>query len=303
MSLPTKPAGLFTHSHFSRVSTNSLPESPAYSCCAQADAGTAGTAHSGDGRDGAAVLRLDKRTHLDREEGRYSAYIRDYGGGLVEVGWAFIGSQAPQKAAKGKSENSLLHADRAARRARSRLRQLTLASGCDHLVTLTYRENLTDFQRASEDFGRFVRLVRRASPNWVYVAVAEEQKRGAWHWHLAVVGRQDVNRLRSAWRQIVGEGNIDVQPPPRGRTNRRLAIVGYLSKYLGKTFTEERQLNRRRFRASHGIKVPLQSLSIPIAERGDASVYVLDQLRAQAGSVGHVWLDTRMGAGWACSWE
>lgn len=270
---------------------------------AQAD--PAGTAGGGDERGGAAALRLDKKTHLNRqEEGRLIATLRDYGGGLVEIGWAFIGAQPVKKAAKGQSENALLHADRAARRARSRLRQLILASGCDHLLTLTYRENMEDFGRASADLKGFVRKVRKSIPGWVYVAVPEKQKRGAWHWHLAVIGRQNVGMLREHWHSVIGEGNIDVQPPKRGSKNRRLAIVSYLSKYLGKGFTEDhRELNRRRFRASHGIKVPLTQIRVPPDQRERASAYLLEQLHQHAGSVGHVWVHQQFIAGWACSWK
>jgi hypothetical protein len=61
-----------------------------------------------------------------------------------------------------------------ARRARSRLRQLILASGCDHLLTLTYRENITDYRQACLDLSRFVRKVKRVQPGFLYVGVPEK---------------------------------------------------------------------------------------------------------------------------------
>ncbi len=259
---------------------------------------------SADGRGGAAAPRLDKRTYLDREQGRWKATLRDYGGGLCEVGWAFIPSLKPIKAARGESEERTLHADRAARRARSRLRQLALASKADHLLTLTYRANVTDYGQASDDLSRFIRRVRSAVPDWVYIAVPERQQRGAWHWHMAVVGRQDVGLLRGCWLDVVEEGNIDVQPPKRGTINRRLGIVTYLGKYLTKGFGEDsRELNGHRFRASLGIQVPAVSIPIPKEKRGEVERYVLDQLRACAGSVGHIWIEPQGMAGWACSWK
>jgi len=265
---------------------------------------TAARSASADGRGGAAAPRLDKRTYLDREQGRWKATLRDYGGGLCEVGWAFIPSLKPSKAARGESEESHLHADRAVRRARSRLRQLALASNADHLLTLTYRANITDYKQTSTDLSRFVRGVRSTLPDWVYIAVPERQQRGAWHWHMAVVGRQDVGLLRGCWLNVVEEGNIDVQPPKRGKANRRLAIVTYLGKYLAKGFGEDsRVLNGHRYRASQGIQVPGDAIPIPPEHRGDVHSFVLDHLRARSGSVGHIWLEPQGMAGWACSWK
>ncbi len=261
-------------------------------------------ARRGGGREGAAAPRLDKRTYLDGEQGRYKILLRDYGKGLAEVGWAFIPNRLPFNInGRGDSDNLEANADRASRRARSRLRQLVLSANLDHLLTLTYRENMTDFRHAGRDLGRFVRAVRTTLPDFLYVAVPERQKRGAWHWHLAVRGRQDVGLLRKLWRNVVGEGNIDVQKPRRGE-NRRLALVKYLGKYLAKGFAERhRDLNRHRFRASLGIQVPGELVDIPDHLRGEVSAYVIGQLQERCGSVGFVWVDQEIGAGWACSWR
>jgi hypothetical protein len=256
-----------------------------------------------DGPGGAAAHRLDKRTYLDKEQGRYSVTLRDYGGGLCEVGWSFIPTRPPfRSAGRGVSDQIELNQMRAVRRARSRLRQLILSAQADHLLTLTYRENVTDFKQACKDLSRFIRAVRTHLPGWVFIAVPEKQKRGAWHWHLAVVGRQDVVLLRKLWLRVVGEGNIDLEPPKRG-VNRRLSIVKYLGKYLAKGFDEgHRELNGHRYRASLGIEVPGELVQIPKHLRGDVSAYVLALLRQRAGNVGHVWVDPLLMAGWACSW-
>lgn len=261
-------------------------------------------AERGDGRGGAAAPRLDKRTYLDREQGRYKVILRDYGGGLCEVGWAFIPNRSPFNInGRGDSENLEANADRSVRRARSRLRQLILAAQLDHLLTLTYRENVTDYTQAGDDLKRFIRAVRTYLPDFVYVAVPEKQKRGAWHWHIALAGRQDVKLLRKLWRHVVGEGNIDVQKPRTG-ANRRLALVRYLGKYLAKGFAEgHRELNRHRFRASLGITVPGELVEVPEHLRGEVSAYVIGQLQERSGSVGFAWVDPQKMAGWACSWR
>jgi hypothetical protein len=248
--------------------------------------------------------RLVKRTYLDKEQGRYKANLIDYGEGLAEVGWAFIPNRSPYKgSARGESENRSQNEDRAVRRARSSMRKKVLAHGLDHLLTLTYRENVTDFQRANDDLSRFMRLLKKHRPEFHYVAVPEQQKRGAWHWHLAVKGRQDVDLLRTLWHQVAGEGNIDVQKPKAGQ-NRRLGLVKYLSKYLAKGFELGlRELNGHRYRSSLGMTVPTEPIPIPEEARGKVSGYVLEKLVERGGAVGYVWTNDTGAAGWACSWK
>jgi hypothetical protein len=253
---------------------------------------------------GGVAARLDKRTYLDKEQGRYSILLRDYGDGLAEIGWSFVPNRLPfQGTGRGQSDNRENNENRAGRRARSRLRQLILSAQLDHLLTLTYRENVTDYRQASQDLSAFIRAIRAHLPGFLYVAVPEKQQRGAWHWHIAVPGRQDVNLLRTHWLRVVGAGNIDVQKPKRG-TNRRLALVKYLGKYLAKGFAEgHRELNGHRFRASLGIQVPGELVTVPEHLRGEVSAYVIGQLQQRVGSVGFVWVDQQTQAGWACSWR
>jgi hypothetical protein len=250
----------------------------------------------------AVALRLEKRTHLDESSCRIG--LIDYGNGLGEIGWAFIPTLNPFKVGKGMSDNRAENEDRAVRRARSRLRRLILSARADHLLTLTYRQNVTDFNQACLDLAKFVRLVKDKIPDWVYIAVAEQQTRGAWHWHMAVCGRQDVALLRACWRHVVGEGNIDVNPPKGNGKYRLLALVKYLGKYLAKGFESgNRELNARRFRASLGVTVPYTSIPLPLDQRGNACAYAVGVLKAQCGEVGYVWQSEEMPVGWACSWR
>lgn len=251
---------------------------------------------------GAAAHRLEKRTHLDQAQ--YRVTLRNYGNGLGEVGWSFIPALPPSKALRGTSEKREENDNRAGRRAKSRLRHLILAVRADHLLTLTYRANVTDFNQATSDLSRFVRKVKVKLPGWVYIGVAERQERGAWHWHLAVCGRQDVDLLRSCWLDIVGEGNIEVSAPKGKSKFRELALVKYLGKYLAKGFSStDRNLNARRFRASLGIEVPVEYLTVPQDERGNIIGFALTSLHRVTGSVGFVWNADDKAAGWACSWK
>jgi hypothetical protein len=255
----------------------------------------------GSGAAAPAAARLDKRTHLD--EAKYRVILRYFGPGLAEAGYSFISARPFKNAARGKSERAQEHRDRAVRRSRSRLRHLILATKSDHLLTLTYRANVVDFDAACRDLAKFVRLVKQRKPHWTYIAVAERQKRGAWHWHLAVQGRQDVGLLRATWLRVAGDGNIDVAAAKSKHRNRSLALVRYLSKYLAKGFAEDHELNARRFRASHGIRVPATVLTLPLGHRGKPLVFAVEEVMKAAGRVGFWWEAKDRTAGWVNSWE
>ncbi len=138
--------------------------------------------------------------------------------------------------------------ERSARRAKTKVRRLCKAKGLTTMVTLTYRENMTDRERMARDFDVFVKRLRRVVPDLQYVCVFERQKRGAWHAHIAVprvfshylhkgVLVRSYDLLRSMWRGVVGVdgGNIDVSRNKRlGRSAARLA--SYLAKYISKGF-------------------------------------------------------------------
>ncbi len=254
----------------------------------------------GSGAAPAAEVSLDQRTYLD--EARVSLKLRDYGNGFAEMGYSFVGLARKKSAARGMSETREKNESRASSRAKSKMRHLVLGSGATHMLTLTYRENVIDLAQTERDLVRFVRLVKASYPEWRYIAVPERQKRGAWHWHLAVCGWQDIGCLRAAWRRCVGEGNIDVQAPKGPRAKQRLALVAYLTKYLAKDFDEEHELNRHRYRRSQNIVDPVVTLTLPASARSDVVGFVTRKLCEIAGCVTHLWeADDRL-AGWACTW-
>lgn len=276
-------------------------------------AAAAGAA-AGGGAPGGAAVRLDQGTYSDEIRERtltktprgfrgYRAKLIDYGGGLAEAGFAFIGEFPRAKGIRGESKDREENEKRAGRRARNRLRQLVLAAQLDHLLTLTYRDNVEDFAQSSADLAKFERKVRATYPAFQFVAVPERQKRGAWHWHLAVRGWQDVAFLRSTWQSIVGEGNIDVEPPRHGSGNPRLALCQYLSKYLSKEFGGPGALNRHRFRASRGIDVPLRFVRLGTRTMSGALEATRGLVKVAAGIVGYHFVHDEYGAGVVFSWD
>lgn len=92
-------------------------------------------------------------------------------------------------ATKNESENSV-------RKTMRRIRQLVQTNVTDtrkvRWITLTYRENMTDTKRLYEDFRKFnqrfsYQLVTCGISKPEYIAVAEPQRRGAWHLHILYI--------------------------------------------------------------------------------------------------------------------
>jgi hypothetical protein len=130
----------------------------------------------------------------------------------------------------------------------------------DYLLTLTYRGPQPDLDQAWCDFKAFVREFREKNPDWQYVVAYERHKSGGIHFHLAVRGWQNVVELRRCWREVVGEGNIDVRSPDEKGRYRwgRLKLAHYISKYIGKDM-ENALLNRRKYAASRNIEQPVMT--------------------------------------------
>ena len=199
----------------------------------------------------------------------YTARRRVFPDGQCEVSVVkeryFVGpAMTPvARAKRGESENRESNEDDAARRARKAVRHRCKAIGADRLVTLTYRENMMDRERALRDFDRFRRRLGKIKA-FHYVAVIEQQQRGAIHFHVAVHGRQSYALLRSVWQRVLGKGadgeqlgQVNVRDPHRfgfgGGGQHKLA--SYIAKYCGKQM-DVRDLNEKRYFASRGIVIP-----------------------------------------------
>jgi hypothetical protein len=168
-----------------------------------------------------------------------------------------------------KEERKQANLERAANRARTRVRHLCKAAGIDTLLTLTYAENMTDWVTLKRHMKEFNRRMAKLIPGWFYVAAFERQKRGAWHAHMAVhrlpselearngVKVKSFNVIRAVWRSVTGEmgGNIDVQARKRNSKRAPSKIAAYLSKYMTKAFAEGEPWSNR-FSSSKGLTIP-----------------------------------------------
>ncbi len=185
-----------------------------------------------------------------------------------------------------KEQARLESVERASRRAKQAVHHLVRSIGADHMLTLNQRENITDVERYDAILKRFIRLVRqkdligsalvtrKLKRNWAYVAVREKQERGALHYHIACVGKQDIKLLRACWYVALGGsvndshenalGQIDVQYRKKrfsGLTDlyKNEALIGYLTKYISKSFEDVEDTGMRRYKASSEIQRPVIS--------------------------------------------
>ena len=101
-------------------------------------------------------------------------------------------------------------------------------------ITLTYAENMTDNKRLYKDFANFnKRFQRRYKAE--YIAVAEPQKRGAWHMHLMYIFDDKAPFISNdELREIWGHGFVNIQ-----RVKDVDNLGAYLSAYLGNLSLDE----------------------------------------------------------------
>ena len=180
------------------------------------------------------------------------------------------------KAERGESEDREKSVEISTQRSVRSVRERCKSISADHMVTLTYKENVQDRERVLRDLKAFVRKLNKLEKLGLrklhYVAVLEKQERGAFHIHMAVHGFKRWKTLFAIWQEIVGKGNGGVYVSGSGelemkdgafkkkakRNARRRGVhevAAYLSKYIGKD-VDETDLNKKRYFASRGIVVP-----------------------------------------------
>lgn len=73
----------------------------------------------------------------------------------------------------------------------------------DRMITLTFKENITDKKIAYKAFTAFIRLMRIRFKTFDYIAVPEYQKRGAVHFHVVTNTFYMWTSVLSLWRKAV----------------------------------------------------------------------------------------------------
>jgi hypothetical protein len=198
--------------------------------------------------------------------------------------------------------------DRAARRARTRVRRLCKAMGADTLLTLTYRACEADLTRAKADLKEFNRRMLRELPRFRFVACFELQQRGAWHMHLATAGlptfferRNESGQVyrvksfdvfRAVWRSVTKDrgGNVDLARRKRNSQRGAAKIAAYIAKYIGKAFEQGMDAGVNRWAKYGDVEVP-QLVELGVVEHLVDALGIAYGLVASAQSVARVGLD------------
>lgn len=235
-------------------------------------------------------------------------HVRDYGDGIAEVTWNMeFRPDHREKAERGKSENLLENRKRTLARACTQCVRKILHNRADHLLTLTYRDEVTDIEQARRDRARFCDEVQAAIPGWKYLGVYEVQPKrlkrtgvAVWHSHLAVVGRQNVQLLRAIWQGIVGRGNIDVAEPRKGKGDPRLSNARYVGKYLTKAADEDSdwELNRKiYYHSKNMVDPPAELVEVEYMGGAESADMAAALLGTRDGGLVSVWesIDGRRG--------
>lgn len=163
----------------------------------------------------------------------------------------YLEQRAKEDTPEARAEKEAANAERAARRAKTKVRRMCKVMGVDSLLTLTYRANQTDLKLCKSHMKEFVRRVRRVIPGFLYVAAFEQQERGAWHVHMAIhklpfklawegVKVNSYSVVRAIWRRVVGDlgGNIDEARKKRHSRKSPAQMASYISKYMLKAYEE-----------------------------------------------------------------
>lgn len=127
--------------------------------------------------------------------------------------------------------------ERAARRARGKLRRYAVANKLTRMITLTTAHQSHDERRVKREFRSFVKRGLRVTLGYrgAYAIGFERHRSGAVHAHVLVGGYLPQAALERAW----GHGFVFVQRfGGRGGREAARSAAGYLAKYVGKSFDE-----------------------------------------------------------------
>lgn len=141
-----------------------------------------------------------------------------------------------------------------ARREIIELIRLNLVSG-SCLLTLTYRENMQDYERARKDFDKFIKRIKY---NYIidlrYLRVIELQQRGAIHFHVVIFSPEFVlipyTDIYKLWRH----GAVHIRKIQDIDDVTADRIGNYLGKYLTKTKDIEK--DKKIYTTSRNLKRP-----------------------------------------------
>jgi hypothetical protein len=165
-------------------------------------------------------------------ESPFVVTTRKYSSGLIEHTGYFLsrsdfaepGPRKKRRTGDEMASDGVVRDERAVRASKAALRRLIYSFGPDRMLTLTFRENVTEFDDAKRAWDSFAKGWKKYFPESPVVAVPERQLRGAWHFHCAILGFHDLRTIHKIWRH----GAVNM------RRGKRSGVSRYLAKYMGK---------------------------------------------------------------------
>jgi len=134
------------------------------------------------------------------------------------------------------------------------IKRLALANQLYRLMTLTFRENVTDVDEADRYFNKYMYALRVRGYKLEYIMVRERQERGAIHYHVLISDYLPFRIAFEMWNSVVGSGSVNF---------KYVGIKGifYCIKYIEKAiednvFVGGRGYAKKVYSVSHGLKRP-----------------------------------------------
>lgn len=159
-------------------------------------------------------------------------------------------------------KKALRSAEKSRARAKRNCRHKIKHGGFRHMLTGTYRENVTDFDRARRDHAAWMRKVKATVRKFRAVYAFEPQKRGAWHFHQACdalprylrhkgVLKPSFEVLTLLWQEVIGQVQLmfhgPLQPgesfPVIMQTGGTVNVDGYTKKSKKKVNADARSIS------------------------------------------------------------
>lgn len=168
------------------------------------------------------------------------------------------------------AKKSLSNLARARREIIELIRLNLVPNSC--LLTLTYRENMQDYEQAYKDFYNFVKMIKyKFGISLKYIRVIELQRRGAIHFHVVVFSPEFVSIPYNEIFKLWGHGAVHIRKIEVLDDVTADRVGNYLGKYLTKS--KDIAVNKKIYTTSRGLK-RLEKQRIVLDDINQSALYL-----------------------------
>lgn len=155
--------------------------------------------------------------------------------------------QSPSPMTQQELDSAYQYRQRAKREKLVRLADVNFEAGSCVFVTLTFRENVQDYDTAVKAFKGFTKKLRRKLDDVQYIATLEIQQRGAYHFHI-LLNAPDTQFALDNIMPLWQNGIVDIQPVTEVKK-----VILYITKDLIVQGRKHPLFNRRCYFVSQGL--------------------------------------------------